>query len=304
MSTALSPFLPGTKLQYALDSTSLGAAKKCLRYYHYSIIEGWRKKDESVHLRFGGELAKWVEFYWKCRFANGDDHEAALDETVGWMLYSILDWNPDHPKKNRETLVRSVIWYLDAYKNDPAKPIILANGQPAVELSFKIELPWEAAPGQPYIYCGHMDRIADYAGDNFVVDEKTTAGGIGAYFFNDFNPSTQMTGYTFAGKVIFGIPIAGVIIDAIKVVTGFTEFARGFTMRTEGQLAEWLEDTKHWTEIIKFAVERDYFPQNDQSCHQYGGCVFREVCSQDPMVRKEFLETYFEVNRWNPLEKR
>lgn len=52
-----SPFLPGTKIQYAWDSTSIGYLKTCPRLYQYTIIEGWQSKGESLHLRFGSECS-------------------------------------------------------------------------------------------------------------------------------------------------------------------------------------------------------------------------------------------------------
>lgn len=298
-----SPFLPGTKIQFAIDNTSIVAAKKCLRYYHYTIIEGWRRRDESPHLRFGGEFASSLENYHKLR-ASGLDYEEALDQTIENLLVRCADWKSDHPKKNLDTLLRSVIWYLEGYKDEPVETLILENGDPAVEVSFKIELPWEAALGQPYIYCGHLDRVVRYADDVMVQDQKTSGGGIGPYFFAEFNPHGQMSGYTFAGRVIFNTPIAGVMIDAAQIAVGYTSFARGFTMRTEAQTVEWLEHTKQWTEIIKFAAERDYWPMNDSACNQYGGCAFREVCSQDPSVRQNYLETAFHKKVWNPLLNR
>lgn len=301
--TAPSPFIEGTNIQFALDSTSLGFAKTCLRKYKYTIIDGYRRKNESVHLTWGAEFASALEFYHK-RIAEAVSHDDALDKTVQSLFEKTVDWKPDHPKKNKETLFRSVIWYLDAYKDDPAKTYILQNGKPAVELSFKLELPWEAAPGQNYILCGHMDKIVDYGGDIMVMDQKSTGGGIGAYYFNQFNPNGQMSGYTLAGRMIFDIPIAGVIIDAVQVMVGYTDFARGFTMRTQAQLDEWLVDTKHWTEILKFAVEHDYWPMNESSCHMYDGCTFRDICSQTPAVRQVYLNTYFEKKYWNPLVPR
>ena len=46
--TAPSPFLPGTKIQYALDSTSLGNFKTCPRLYYYTNILGWQPKEETM----------------------------------------------------------------------------------------------------------------------------------------------------------------------------------------------------------------------------------------------------------------
>ena len=44
-----SPFLPGTKIQYAWDSTSLGWLKTCPSLYFYHMIEGWRMKGGRYH---------------------------------------------------------------------------------------------------------------------------------------------------------------------------------------------------------------------------------------------------------------
>jgi hypothetical protein len=38
--------------------------------------------------------------------------------------------------RTKETLVRSVVWYLDEYRDDPLKTALLPDGKPAVELSF------------------------------------------------------------------------------------------------------------------------------------------------------------------------
>ena len=59
----LSPFLPGTNIQYAWDSTSLGMLKTCPRLYQYTMIDGWSAKDENVHLRFGQEYHSALEEY-------------------------------------------------------------------------------------------------------------------------------------------------------------------------------------------------------------------------------------------------
>ena len=47
------PFLPGTYVQWAWDSTCLGLIKTCPRLYQYTMIDGYVAKGESIHLRFG-----------------------------------------------------------------------------------------------------------------------------------------------------------------------------------------------------------------------------------------------------------
>ena len=75
-----SPFLPGTKMQWAWDFTSLGQLKKCPRLYEYSMIRGYQGRP-SFHLYFGIEFHQAMHDYENGK-AEGLDHDAAELETV------------------------------------------------------------------------------------------------------------------------------------------------------------------------------------------------------------------------------
>lgn len=299
---APSPFIEGTKLQYAWDSTSIGYLKECPRKYYYTMIENWRGKGQSVHLEFGGLYHKALENYDKMR-AHGLDHEQSLEAVTEDTLRASFAWDFDHNTKTRFGLLRSIIWYLDKFQEDAAKTVILANGEPAVELSFRFELDFGSF-GQPYLLCGHLDRLVEFGGGYYVMDRKTTGSTLGGYYFDGYNPDNQMSLYSIAGRLVYNTPVRGVIIDAAQIAVGFTRFDRGFSYRTEAQLNEWLRDLGFWLEQAKRFVEADYWPMNDKSCHNYGGCPFRKVCSKDPSVRQSFLESDFDRRAWNPLEVR
>jgi len=314
---APSPFLPGTKIQYAWDSTSLGWLKQCPRLYEYSMIEGWRAKGTGVHLKFGQHYHAALELYDKLRVQENWDHDAALRESIKVALietWEIFDndpglpgrpWDSEHSSKNRETLIRSIIWYLDTFKDDPATTLVLANGKPAVELSFRMELDFGGQYGeQPYILCGHLDRVVEFGGQKYVMDRKTTGSSPTPHYFDGFAPDNQMSIYTLAARVQFSTPVAGVIIDAAQIAVGFTRFQRGFTYRTEAQLNEWLADAKVWFAQAEAFAEAGHWPMNDKACGLFGGCVFRKVWSKSPDVRQTFLESDFERKPWNPLVPR
>src|SRR5215831_3394412 len=77
----LSPFLPGTCIQYAWDSTSLGYLKRCPRLYEYHILLGYEEKEESIHLRFGIEVhASYADY--EQIIATGASHDDAVCVTV------------------------------------------------------------------------------------------------------------------------------------------------------------------------------------------------------------------------------
>lgn len=329
----LDPFLPGTRIQYAWDSTSIGLGKACPRLYQYVMIEGWAPKDESVHLRFGREYHQALQDYESQR-TDGLNHDEALHIVIRWLLERTKDFAPDPDTKagkykGREQLLQLVIDRIDHYKNDAAKTVQLPHEEkPACELSFKFELDWgpESQPettrqmamgdlisqegGQPYLLCGHLDRVVSFNGALFVMDHKTTTSTIAEYYFNQYAPNNQMTLYSLAAKVIMEAPIKGVIIDAAQLLieAPFNRFERGFTFRTPDQLDEWSRDLAYFLKEMEEYALADYWPMRDTSCDRFGGCVFRDVCSSAPQVRDRFLESKFTKlpleDRWNPLKPR
>lgn len=307
---APSPFLPNSNVQYAFDSTSLEDLKRCARLYYYTMIEGWRPKNESVHLRFGDELHQTLRHYESERATNVP-HDVAVTNAISALLARIGDWKPSVEEngkaaesKNRNTLLRSAIWYLDHYKNDAAKTLIMDNGEAATELSFRFEIEWGPTADQPYLLCGHLDRVVEYNGELLVMDHKTTSN-MPYNYFDQWKPHNQMSLYTLAGGIIFNSPIKGVIIDAIQVQVTQTQFHRGVTYRTQDELDEWVHDLKfHFDNALMYAAE-GYWPMNDTACDKYGGCRFRQVCSKSPVVRQAFLESNFtQEDIWNPLKPR
>lgn len=297
-----SPFLPDSPVQYAWDSTSLGWLKDCPRKYYYSMIEGWRSKHESVHLKFGILYHKGLESYDRLRAASAISHDDALKEVVRTTLIDSFPWPFDHPSKTRPNLVRSIIWYIENFKDDAAKTIILDTGAPAVELSFRMELPYNTRNAVPYLFCGHLDRVVTFNGLTFVMDRKTASSTLASNYFDKYEPNNQMTAYSAAAKVIYKQPIRGVIIDAVQIAVGFSRYVRGITYRTPAQLDEWLVDLSHWLALAETYALAGHWPMNDNACDKYGGCPFRKVCSKDPGVRQAMLESDFtQEEPWNPL---
>jgi hypothetical protein len=330
---ATSPFLPGTSIQFAWDSTSLGLLKTCPRLYQYTMIDGWGSRGESVHLRFGSEYHAALEAYAHSR-ANGVKHEDAIHDTVSETLRRTHDWVVDRDTKagkykNRDTLISLIVDYLDHFIDDPCETYIKSDRTPAVELSFRFELDWgpewtqkeiietDRGPieaevtshSQPYLLCGHLDRVVRFNDHLFVMDHKTTTSAPGEYYFNTFDPSNQMTLYTIAGGMVLHTPIKGVIIRAAQILLEKPHrFISGFTYRTPDQLDEWLLDLRLHLNNAEAYAEANYWPMNDTACDKFGGCRFRGICSKSPDVREMFLKADFtkleERERWNPLRSR
>ena len=72
--------------------------------------------------------------------------------------------------------------------------------------------------GQPYLLCGHLDRVVDYNDSIFVMDHKTTTTTLSSYYMDQWSPSNQMTLYTIAGQTVLKATVKGVIIDGVQVL--------------------------------------------------------------------------------------
>lgn len=298
-------------VQWAWDATSLDLAQVCPRKYYYSMIRGITPSNTSVHLIFGGIYASALEHFYKYR-AEGDSIETATRAVVRKAIIDSWDHDAGHAihfddtKKTRANLIRTIVWYIEQFAIESEDGLVtyhLQSGAPAVELSFALEF------STNIVYCGHLDRVVQMGDSLYVMDQKTTGGTVGTYFFNNFSPSNQMSGYAFAGKAVLHSPVSGVIIDAAQIAINFTRFERGITTRSKNQLEEWFENTvsfiHSFQSLAEFAGDDERkWPMNPNSCGNYGGCPFRVLCSRDPRVRENFIKSDFKAHDWDPIKER
>lgn len=300
--------------QFGWDQTSIKLAEECLYKYKLRMLDGWRPRNTSVHLFFGGIYASCLEHYHKYR-AEGLDFDDALIAVVREALQSTWiypdnnglhpvpgtgqPWVSDHNTKTRENLVRTIIWYFEQFKDDPCQTVILSDGVAAVEHSFQLPV------DNGIIFSGHIDRLVTYSDNVYVQDQKTTGSTITPRYFSNYNPDNQVSMYSFAGRAIFQLPVKGMMIDAAQIAVGFSRFERGFIFQDDATLNEWYDDAMFHIETAVHATRENHFPKNRGSCHKFAGCEFRNVCNKSPHVREQFLKADFEKGvRWDPLEAR
>ncbi len=310
-------------VQYAWDATSLDLAQTCARKYYYSMVRGIRPKELSVHLLFGSLIATAHEHFYKFR-ATGQSIDDALREVVREALVSSWDFEAGHamifdsPNKTRVTLIRTIVWYVEQFAvetEDGLQTYHLKDGKPAVELSFALEF------SDDIVYCGHLDRVVTMGDHLYVMDQKTTGGTIGSYYFNQFSPNNQMSGYAFAGQAVLHSPIRGVIIDAAQITINYTRFERGIITRSKDQLEEWHNGVVYFLNQFQELSARagedvEKWPQNPMSCMNYysavseelsgrlSGCPFRLLCQKSPKVREQYIKSDYVAHNWDPIKRR
>jgi hypothetical protein len=289
-------------LQLQVNSSSLGPFKTCPRKYYYEVIQGLETPERSVHLTFGTLMHQGIALYEKWKL-NEVDHEQALLFTIEWALKATWNkqlnrpWSSGHPNKNRASLIRSLVWYLDHWNEvESYKPIKLKNGEAAIELSFEINTGLEHE-GEQISFIGKLDRLVKLNDSKYVFDTKTTEWAIDTNFFKKYSPDNQFSLYTLAGKVAFNEPLKGLIADAIQIGAQFTRMNRGLIERSDETLDEWLIDARWHLRSMIDCAKHEYWPQNDRNCGHFGGCQFREICSMSPIAREVWLDKGFRVKR-------
>lgn len=300
-----SPTIPNFPLFW--DSTMLGLLKECPKKFHYQIILGFQPKGLNVHLYFGQLFHAGLERYEHAR-AAGQDHDAATLAMVKWTMEASglrdedgtwTPWESGDPIKNRYTLVRSLVWRVEDRLASPLATVILANGKPAVELSFRFHA--FDLGSEPITFCGHLDRLVHFEAANWVEDHKTTKGALDARFFASFTPHNQFSLYTIAGRVVLGDKCQGVMVAGVQVGVGFTRSAVRSVPRPAPVLDEWLADAQWWITQARSMALANHWPMNDKSCGNYFGCAFAKVCGVSPHHRPSWLKMDFDPWTWNPL---
>ena len=303
---SFSPQLP--KLQLFWDSTSLGQLKECPRKYELTLVEGWEPKGgRNVHLEFGIWMHSGREHYYHSR-AKGLPHEESLLRALHFVLTGTWNrvlnrpWTSDDPQKNRATLVRSLCWYLDQWASDPMETLILANGTPAVELSFRFDTGLRtASTAEPILLCGHLDRVGKLGDNIYLSDLKTTKhtikGFSAAEYFAQFSPDNQMSLYDIAGKVVYDLPVSGLMVDAVQVAATFTRFHRSPISRNDSQREEWFRSFEVYVRAAEGYAQSDFWPMNDKACFR---CHFRPICARPPGARQMWLEADYQRRSWDP----
>lgn len=245
----------------------------------------------------------------KCPYSHkGIWHPAPAPHTCGECgsdTETATRYLPGDKTKNRHTLVRLIVWYVEEQAEDMSSgihPYKFPNGKPAVELSFKYPLPLKNKYGEPYILSGHLDSIMTNGVENFISDNKSTKNTIGLSYWKQFSPNTQVDIYDMSGSLLYPeLNIKGVLIEAAQIMQEGARFAAQPFYRNESQRQELLDDLTFWLSLAEKFAEDGHWPMNRGNCKI---CTFQGICSKEPAKRDMYLKADFAQRKWNPLEER
>ena len=289
---------------HTIDSTILSSFRSCRQKMFRQYVEHWKPQSQSVHLVAGGAFASGIEAARVSFYVNGDDAATAEGAGLAALLkhYGDFDCPSDSPK-SPERMCGALEFYFSQYPlgADGADPITLANGKRGIEFSFAEPIAvLHPVTGDPLLYTGRSDMIAERAGGVYIYDEKTTSS-LGASWARQWDMRSQFTGYTWAAREQ-GIKTMGCIVRGVSILKTKYDTLEVPTYRSDYELDLWHGQMLRDVRAMIRCWEEGYWDYSlDGGCTEYGGCSFQRVCkSNEP---EAWLPVYFEQRVWDPLAR-
>lgn len=311
---------------HCFDSTMLATFRSCPQKCFRSYVEHWKPRNESVHLVAGKAFATGIEVARRVYFegqapvmrqidgqmrlaewaeCEAGNRELAEQLGVSACIFAYGDFEcPPESAKSLERTAGALEYYFDQYKlgDDGMIPVSFPSGRKAIEFSFAEPLPINhPVSGNPILYTGRCDMIAEFANGVYTVDEKTTSQ-LGQSWGRQWEMRGQFTGYQWAaGRA--GIAVQGTIVRGVSILKTKYDTLQIPTYRSQHEVDRWLEQTVRDIARAQRMWEEGYWDYAlDHACAEYGGCSMVRVCkSAEP---ESWLAVDFVQRPWDPLARR
>lgn len=289
---------------HTIDSTILGTFRSCPQKFFRTYVQHYKPKSPSVHLVAGGAFAAGIEYARRAFFLDGLDGASSEGAGLEALIRHYGNFEcPADSAKSLERMCGALEFYFERYPlgADGANPIHLAGGKRGIEFSFAEPIDvCHPVTGQPILYTGRSDMIAERAAGIYVYDEKTTSS-LGASWGKQWEMRSQFTGYGWAAKKQ-GIKVAGMIVRGVSILKTKYDTLEVPTYRTDYEYDRWYEQMLRDVRRMVQCWEEGYWDWNlEGACNDYGGCTFSKVCkSSDPDA---ILPVYFSKKVWDPLAR-
>ena len=288
-----------------IDNTMRTAWDSCEHKFLMEHVHHFRHKKPSEHLVFGGSYAKGLEVM-RLEFYKGEQNKVIYAGKA--MLEVIREWdrNCDDPlldyNKNLPNCLCALLYYLETWPlhTDWIKPYGWKDHTDSVEFTFAIPLEIKhPVTGNPILYAGRFDLLADYASQPAVYDDKTTTQ-LGPSWIKQWGMNSQMTGYIWAARQ-HGYDTSTAIIRGVSILKRGFGHSQAIEHRQNWEIERWYNTMhKNLEDMIKAWERRAFSYSLGSSCGNYGGCPFAEMCRHENW--QQWIKTDFKIYKWNPLE--
>lgn len=259
--------------------TSIEEYMACRRKYFFKKVLKLLPKSGKLSANYGTCIHAGIGAFYGNQNLSLEERKilAAQAFTKEWESLGLLG-------DGKRTLAGGLLTierYCEAYAKDR-----FVFHPKLIEVSQTVEMPNKT------ILIVRIDRVSVTDGSAVVYDTKTSSMSFTDFWFRQYENSFQLTAYYYVVASILQQTVDCIIVDAIKVPysTGVSRttkepienFVRRSYLRTDLQMAEFLNSYSHITEEILEALSHgdspEAFPQCPTACSNYGGCEYHPVC--------------------------
>jgi hypothetical protein len=210
---------------------------------------------------------------------------------------------PSDDFRTKDYALRIMAAYILAYPTESWK-VIKTGDDALVEKAFTLDTGMTTEDGEPILYGGILDVGAEFGDTLYVVDHKTTTV-LGKedsnYYFAQFKPDNQMTGYIWGLRELTNQKVGGAVINAIGLYkSGEIRFKRQITARNDFEIDEWLISVREKCNAIKRCERSGIWRMETSQCMNYGQCEYYPIhVLNDPVSREKRMESDYVKSEWN-----
>lgn len=295
---------------FVVDSTMLATYKACPQKFFRYYVEHWKPGEESIHLVAGRAFATGVEITRRAFYTEGQSPARALALGIRalWREYGSTTAPEDSPK-SAIRMAGALEYYFSEYPlgADGATPHFFGSSH-GIEFSFVEPLSvLHPQSGDPILFSGRADMVADAFGGLFLFDEKTTSQ-LGPTWVKKWDHRSQFTAYCW-GLRGHGINPTGVVVRGAAIYQDGYGTQQAITYRSNWEIDRWLEATEAavramiltWQEWQRTRDANLWQHNLDDACIAYGGCALQTACKSPEPER--WIKMSFTRRKWDPVTR-
>lgn len=269
-----------------VDNSTLRAVARCTTEALWRYHLDYAPIEEGMPLLVGSAVHSALDMYFK--------NEGDVKLAIGTLNQEYKDFPSQPPDGDRLTYNNVSAILTQWFAEHPLDRLPWVMDGASFESTFAVEV-----EDTDITFCGRLDGIVRHRTDGrwYVLEHKTTSR-VTSYWTKQFQSSSQITGYIWAGERIKEVPIVGAFINAIELsllpsdpvrrcATHKTKYAECGALHAKGeilvtqrqpiQVEQWLSDVERLAK--RFRVAQTRYPTVDEAIHAPQEGVFHGACT-------------------------
>lgn len=298
-----------------LDNTQRSTWVSCKRKWYWKNVRHLSPLFGSTALRYGKSWHAGQDAFYNSILKEGwKRNGSAVEEAI---LAIKAEWDKCTEKeqfyddyRTLENCIKAFLVYIGHFALDEGNLKVVNT-----ERAFRV-LMQSTISGASYWFMGRIDTEVSLDGMNWIMEHKTTGQPIDVQA-NRLSRSAQGMGYNYALKRMYAdddIAPQGILmvlhhLSARKSKTTgqygqpTIDFRRSPQIYSNYDLVEWKSSFDTVAEEILDAQERGLFPQNHDSCFDFGSCPYLGLCDQQCGLKEVNISGFREEeNPWTPMQ--